>query len=337
MAIDEQSTAAETAAAVPSPTDRFAWRSMLRIEAALVIAIAVTWAAFGIVGQGFFSQYSIFQVTQVIASSLLIGFAQMVVLVTGRLNLAVGGIGVVCIMLAGSLMTAMGLPWAVALLVSILAGALIGAIIGLLEANTRIGSFVITLASLSILTGGVYIVTRAQPISLPADVRALGAAGFVSPSVSVLLVPALLIAVVLWYLYSMTPFGRQSKAIGFNERASSTSGVRVKGVLVATFMLSGALCAIAAFIQSVRVGVVLPSLGEDWVIASFIVPVLGGTALSGGRISVGGAVLGAIFLTSANTGLISVGLPSTWLIFAQGAVLLAVILIQAFLRKRATR
>jgi ribose transport system permease protein len=336
MAI-QQREAPPAAPPATARTERFTWRSLLRIETALVIAIAVTWAVFGAVGQGFFSQYSIFQVTQVIASSLLIGFAQMVVLVTGRLNLAVGGIGVVCIMIAGNLMAGMGVPWVLALLVSVLAGAAIGAVIGLLEANTRIGSFVITLASLSILTGGMYIVTKAQPVSLPADVRALGAGGFISPSISALLIPSLLIAAALWYLYSMTTFGREAKAIGFSEKAAATSGVRVKGILVATFVLSGALCAIAAFIQSARVGAVLPSLGEDWVIASFIVPVLGGTALTGGRVSVIGAVLGAVFLTSANTGLISIGLPSTWLIFAQGVVLLAVILVQALLRKRATR
>lgn len=321
------------------PVTRVARRRLMpsripRIELALVIAITVSWVCFSVVGHGFTSSYSVFQLGQLIASSLLIGLAQLVVLVIGRLNLAVGAIGVVCVMLAGNLMLKAGVPSALAIVLAIAAGVVVGALIGLVEANTSLGSFVVTLAALSVLQGAMYVVTRAQPTPLPTELRVGGAAGFISPYISVLLIPALLLAAGLGYLYGYTPFGRRATAVGFNEKAAVVSGVRVKGVIITSFAISGALCAIAAIVQSARIGAVLPSLGGDWVIASFIVPVLGGTALTGGHVSVRGAVLGAIFINTVNTGLISVGLPSTWLILTQGLVLLVVLLLQTLVRER---
>jgi ribose transport system permease protein len=123
-------------------------------------------------------------------------------------------------------------------------------------------------------------------------------------------------------------------AVGANETAAALSGVRVSRVLLLSFALSGALCGVAGMMEMARVSAALPSLGVDWLLPAFIVPVLGGNSLRGGSVSIGGALMAAVFLASINSGLVSLNVAPYWQALTQSIVLLAAVVVDEWRRRR---
>jgi ribose transport system permease protein len=100
---------------------------------------------------------------------------------------------------------------------------------------------------------------------------------------------------------------------------------------VLSHMLSGVLAGLAGLMVVVRVGAAMPAVGgDDWLLPSFLGPVLGGAALAGGFVSVIGTLLGATLVTVIRSGLLVLGIGNFWLQLFLGLFLLAAVLAQRF-------
>lgn len=313
-----------------------AWRAWLQAFGAsniggLLFLTAASWWVYQAFGEGFFSSFNLFTLSQVVAQTTIIGFAQLVVIVIGRLNLAVAAIAVSVVMFSGALIGVAGVHPIIGMAAGVMLGAAIGAFTGWLELKTGLQSFIVTLAMHSALLGAVLIISGGASVTaLPQSITRLGGAMLFVPELSVLVIPTVIIAALLWYLYFRSSLGWKMLAVGANQRAAQLSAVPVPYVVLISFALSGALAGAAGLMEMSRVAAALPSLGAGWLLASFIVPILGGTALAGGSVSIGGAVLAAIFIASINSGLVSLNVEAYWQQFAQAlALLLAVLIDQA--------
>ena len=263
----------------------------------LLALTALSWLAYRALGDGFLSSYNLFTLSQLASETLLIGFSQLVIVVIGRLNLAVGALGVAAVMATGWLMAAAGVDPRLALPLGIAFGGLLGLVLGCLELATGLGSFIVTLAMSSIIVGAVLILSGGAAIStIPSAVADFSNDTLFTPALSWLAVPALVAAALLWLLYHRTVWGWRMLAVGANQRAAELSGVRVRDTVLASFALSGMLAAGAGLLEMSRVAAALPSLGVGWLLSSLVVPVLGGTALAGGSVSVTGALVAAVFI-----------------------------------------
>jgi ribose transport system permease protein len=297
----------------------------------LLIAIVILAAVFSFVTFGFSSKFNVYALSRTIAIDGVIGFSMMVVLVTGGLNLAVGAIGVSAAMATGWAVQVVGLPTLPGLLVGILTGAALGAINGLIVVKTRLHSFIVTLATMSIFFGAMILLTHANAFNaLPADLLGFGRLrvfGRFSP----LLVVTLVVGMLLLYLYRYTATGRAILAAGANPRAAELSGLPVERLFVLSHTLSGVLAAIAAILLTIRNGAALPSmagqLGADWLLPAFLAPVLGGTLLTGGAVSVIGTLLGTIFVDVITNGLYMLQVGQFWIQTFLGLVLLGAVLL----------
>jgi ribose transport system permease protein len=289
------------------------------------------WIFFSSLAPGFLSPFNLFNVGRDVARDIVVGFAQMVVLATGGMNLAVGAIGVCAVMTAGALMQTVGLPIPLGIAGALLLGAFLGWLNGFAIVRSGVNSFVITLASANLFSGAMLILTKAVPLNaLPPEIGAFGRlklAGAVSP----LLVIALVIGAVLFVLYRYSALGRRILAAGANPRAAAMSGVPVSRVIVVSHTLSGLLAAIAGMMVVVRLGAAMPAVGgEEWLLPSFLGPVLGGTLLSGGSVSVIGTVLGAMLVTTLRSGLLVLQIGSYWLQLFLGLILLFAVLVDRY-------
>lgn len=274
---------------------------------------------------GFTSPFNVYALTRVLAIDAVIGFAMMVVLVTGGLNLAVGAIGVSTVMIGGWAMGILGLPIPLAALIAVLAGAVLGMVNGVLTVVMRVHSFVVTLATMSLFFGAMIVLTQAQPISLPpafVNLAKLKTYFFASSMLYV----TLAVGVFLWWLFHHTLVGRQILAAGANTGAARLSGVPVERTIVICHGLSGALAALAGLMLAARNGAALPSmagqLGADWLLPAFLAPVLGGTLLTGGTVSVAGTFLGATLVTVLSNGLLQLKVGEFWVQAFLGVILL---------------
>ena len=301
-------------------------------EFGLLFLIVVFATVFALLTTGFTSRFNLYALGRNISIDVVIGFSMMVVIVTGGLNLSVGSIGVSAVMFGGWLLEGMGSNLPVAFIFLLLGGALLGAINGVMVVRTGVHSFIITLATMSVYFGLMIWLTQAEAFrNLPPEVATFGRTkiyGYLSP----LLLISLGVAILLAILYRYTSLGRNMLAAGANPTAAELSGVNVKRTFILCHALSGLLAALAATMLTCRTGAAIPSMtghiGQDWLLPAFLAPVLGGTLLSGGKVSVLGTFFGAVLVSLLTNGLLLLQVSEFWVQAVLGALLLSAVLLE---------
>ncbi|MEV4758617.1 ABC transporter permease [Micromonospora sp. NPDC049559] len=236
----------------------------------------------------------------------VVGLAQLAVLSLGQMNMAVGRMAAMSAFAMGLAYDRLGVPLVVGLLIGLAVGALLGALAGLIISRTGVNSFVVTLALDFALVGLITILyTRftdgvafaGQPAgmtSLRNDTFADYCMGEICGPRIPLVVPfALVAAVVVGLIFQFTRVGREILMTGANSRAAELSGVPTRNRVVQAHALSGLLAGLAGFLLAANNGAFSASIGDQFLLPSFLGPVLGGTLLAGGAVSVLGTVLGA--------------------------------------------
>jgi ribose transport system permease protein len=226
-------------------------------------------------------------------------------------------------------MQVVGAPVPLALAAGLVLGALLGWINGFAIVRSGVNSFIITLASASLFMGAMLILTKAAIFNgVPPEIAAFGRMrwSFVSP----LLLIAIAIGLCLIVLFRFTALGREILAAGANARAAELSGVPVGRVIIIAHTLSGVLAASAGLMLMTRLGAAMPSVGQDWLLPSFLAPVLGGTLLSGGAISVVGTILGALLVATIRSGILILQVGNFWLQLFLGVILLLAVMLDRY-------
>ena len=145
------------------------------------------------------------------------------------------------------------------------------------------------------------------------------------------------IAAVAWVLVRLTSLGPRLLATGGDRAAAFNAGVQVKALTVVAHTLSGVLGAAAGILLAAQLNSAQISIGGDWMLLSFAGPVLGGTVLSGGKVSIVGAVIGACFLTVLQNGLVVIGVSPYWISAVYGVVVVAAYTFDRARRRRALK
>lgn len=292
----------------------------------LVLIIALV-AVFGTLRPAFFDERLVlFPLLRDISTLTVVALAQMVVLSVGHMNLAVGRMAAFGALFAGFGYDRLGLPLPLGLLLCLAAGAAIGALTGWIIARTGVSSFVVTLAMDFALLGLVSLAYSALTenaafTTAPAGVDELRSYSLAdicvgpvcgSPAVPQLAQFTVLALAVLGFLYSSTRTGRELLLTGANPAAAELSGIPTRRRIVTAHAMSGLLAALAGFMAAVGTGTFRASIGDYFMLPSFLGAVLGGTLLTGGVVSVVGALLGTSLVGVIRKGLdlLGVGLES---------------------------
>jgi ribose transport system permease protein len=306
----------------------------------LLALIVVTWTLFSVANSNFVGSFNLYGVGQLAARDAVLGMAQTLSIAIARMNLAVGGIGAICSSLLGFLLATGALPLPVALVVVCVVAVLASLLMGLVEVFTRLHAFIVTLAFMAAYTGGALLLTKGRQYLITSSaLTRFGNGTFLSPYICPVVVVAVVCAIALWFIFNWTTLGRAMLAVGGHVHAARVSGINVARVVLACYVLSGVFVAVATVIQSSIQLDVNADVGSDWLLPSFIAPVLAGVALTGGSAPVIGILLGATFYDSLQSGLTILNVPTYWLNVAQGAVLVvAVVLSQRrWVRRRSAR
>ena len=309
-------------------SSRWRWTNLLRSSSAgVLVAILILVTFLSLTTRNFVSMTNLAVLCEIVATSAIVGMAQMVILGSGGMNLSVGSIGgLVCIITAG-LMTVFGVPTPLAILVGLVIGALCGLFNGWII--TRMGvsgavQFLVTLASGSVFIGIVLGITKSFPFyNLPEQFTFLGNANI--QGVPVMFFIMLLIAILVDVVFRRMKIGRQILCVGGNIKVAELTGVPVNRVVIIAHMISGTLAGAAAILLISRLGSADPNVGQDWLLGSFAAPIIGGTLLAGGKVSVVGAFLGAILLALITNGLVFLNLSVYWNTFIQGLIILGAV------------
>ena len=243
------------------------------------------------------------------------------VIMCREIDLSVGALASLSAMVGAMLMQTGINPW-LSIPVMTGFGALIGLANGLIVTRLRIPSFLATLGMLSILSGTALTLTDSLPV--PIGDRTLGK---IMANGSLLGLPAAVWWTVIFalagiYVLHLSVIGRRMAATGGNEAAARFSGIDVDRAKVLAFVICGACAAFAGFMLAARASAGNPSVGVGLELNVIAAVVIGGTSLFGGRGSVIGSVVGAIFIGILAFGLVVIGLSTTIQEIVKGIVII---------------
>jgi ribose transport system permease protein len=274
-------------------------------QSGIFIAAVALFLGFSVFTNSFLSSYNLFNISRNIAFYILIGLGQAIVMAIGGMNVSFGAIGGLATTIVGVLITKAGMPNGIAALGAAGVGIACGLFNGFFITRFRINDFIVTLATSFIFTGINYGISRGFPYTnMPGSITFIGRGRLLGLPLMFWLVIAVL--VLASYFFAFTVTGRYILATGSNLNAARLSGIKVQKMRVVSHALSGLLAALTGFLYVSRMGSAQPATGQDWLIISFSVAVIGGTSLNGGVISALGLFLGAVIIVLIQNGLVLV-------------------------------
>lgn len=262
-----------------------------------------------LVGLSIFSDsfLSITNVTNILRQSSLVGIVALgmtYIMIAGGIDLSVGSTMALAACVSASLSTSMGivLPLPVALLAGILVGVLAGIINGYVIAYLGIVPFITTLGMQSIVRGAALVYTGGKPINALTDIYvAIGKSSVLGiPTPAVIF---LVLAAITWFFLSKTKYGRYLYAIGGNEESAVVAGLKVKFLKASTYVVGGAMAAIAGIVLSARIAAGTPNSGEMYDFYAIEAVVIGGTSNQGGTGGIIQTIIGVLIIGVLNNGM----------------------------------
>lgn len=271
---------------------------------------------------------------------LLLTIGQAVLMSAGQIDISQGAVVILSSVVSGQVMIAMlgsaptGLVITVGVVVAVVVGALLGLFNAVMTGVVGINALVTTLGMLSLATGVAQVLSGGVNLfGMPPE---LGS-GFGAVRFGALPLPTLICAVivgVVWALFHFTPWGTHVLAMGSNPQAARRVGINTLRNIVTIFVLSSALAGFAGFIDLARYSTTNLSGHLTDSLAAVAAALIGGTALTGGRISFIGAIVGALLAIILQSGLVIINLSPFYQTIAIGAMLLIAVSLDPASRQR---
>lgn len=287
--------------------------------AVLIIALAVV---FGLMAPQFFSLSHIFGIGR---SSVVLGLMSLgllLVLITGGIDVSVSATAVASMYIATVVLIELNFqgPFVVAVLLACLIGGVFGLVNAVLVTALELPSLIVTLGTLTLFRGGLLaFVGTSRLRELPAQMTEFSRtqlftvpAGDRQAAFHVSVLVLLLVAVVLGWALRSTTWGRSVYAVGDNEDAAGRLGVAVTRVRFTAFVLAGVLAGLAGIMSGAlnRAADPFTIVGQE--MEALAAVVLGGAAVTGGRGTVLGTLLGVLLITMVGASLVLIGIPTAW-------------------------
>ena len=280
-------------------------------EIGLVIVTVILFIVLTIRSDGFLTYFNLSNILRNVSLWVIIALAQALVLVIGGMNLSIGAIGALTATTVGYFMEVLHMPGTVAIIAAIIVGLIAGFFNGIVIIKTGLNAFIVTLATLFIYTGIVMGLTRGLPFTkIPVSFTIIGQGTLLMiPNLFLL---TLVILVIIFILFKFSLIGRRILATGSNINASKFSGINTDMIVLFAHTASGFIAALGGILYVSRYGVAQPSIGNSWLIMSFAIAIIGGTALLGGSLSIFGLLLGGIIIILIKSGLILLHVEPFW-------------------------
>lgn len=280
-------------------------------ELILLLLIVVLVIFFASQIDGYFQPRTFNRIAASVAIISVVAVGQTLVILTRNIDLSVGSIVGFCAYFVGTqLVRNNEIAPLLAVLMAVGVGALFGSVNGLLVAYGRVPSIIVTLGTLAIFRTLLVEYSDAQTVltsQLPLWVQNMPQVNLFTIGelrFGILFAIAIAVVVIFQIILKYTSFGRRLYAIGSNPDAAHVAGFNSRRIVLAAFVLSGALSGLAGFMYLARFGNVTVVAGQGIELQSVAAAVVGGVSINGGVGSPLGTFLGALLITVLEQSLI---------------------------------
>ena len=312
-------------------------RLMRSDKVGLVGALAGVIIAFSFLSPYFLLTQNFLNIGRAISYTGITAATETLVIIGGGLDLSIGAVmglsGTVC----AALLLA-GVPWFLVIPVGVALGTLVGAVNGVIITYVGINPLIVTLGTQFVIEGAAYLAVNSQEIVISEPhFLFIGQGQLIGMPFPVLLL--LLAFALVWWWLRYTAFGKHIYAIGGSPGGlmAQLAGIRINRRRMQMYILSGTFAAISGVVLAAFTGTGLPYAGEGLELTIIASVILGGAALTGGRGTVIGTLIGVILLGMVNNGLSLLSVSNEWQLVVQGGALLLAVVVDEFRQKRRSR
>jgi rhamnose transport system permease protein len=290
-------------------------------EISAATAYAVLLLVVAIVAPSFFRPENLSDLALNNAPALLVAVGMTWVILAAEIDISVGSLFAVCSVAAG-LLAKEGVPIPLLLPGVVLIGAAMGSVNGVLVGFFRLPSIIVTLATMVAWRDGLRWATEGAWVEqLPANFQWFGM-GQGAAQWLIVLTSLVVLGALAWVLRNLGA-GRSVYAVGSDAEAARLAGIDPQRVGFWVFVLMGALVGLAALLNAVRFAAVPSNAGVGLELKAIAAVVVGGAAITGGRGTLIGTLIGAALLGTIGTALTFLGIDPFWEKAIQGAIILA--------------
>lgn len=306
-------------------------QSEIALFASLVLVVIV----FSSLSEYFLTTRNMTNVLGQASIILLIATGVAVALISGEVDISVGSLVAAVALPLVEIMNATG-SLSLGISGALVLGLTIGAINGYLSVYLRINSLIVTLGTLFLIRGGVYLWTNKRAQADTAYLDSFFEIGN-GKAFGVLPIPAIIAGVIVLsviFMMHRTRFGRRIYAAGGSAEVARMVGYDVRRIKFYCFLISSTLATIAGILLASRLGAAVHTSGQGYEFQAIAAVVLGGVSLAGGRGNILGAALGVLILAYLSNGLGMINAPTEWQLVITGIVIVAAVSLDSYKKSR---
>jgi ribose/xylose/arabinose/galactoside ABC-type transport system permease subunit len=307
--------------------------ALLATILAVILVELIFVRGFDITKVAFIKPRNMANVLMQVSTTGILAISMTVVMVSGGIDLSIGQM--MCFIGTGMafMMRIVGLnDWLVASL-GVVVAVLFQVLMGFIISRTKLEPFIVSLGFMTIYKGFTYLITNGSEITIVDHFNFLGGTYFNITETFRIGMPVIVLVIleiVMWLVLKYTKFGRSVYAVGGNENAAYLAGINIRKFKLLVYGLNGIFVAIATMVLLSRLGTGNPLIGDGKEIDVIAAVVVGGTALSGGKGSVWGTLIGVLLLGCISNALNILGVNPYWQYVMTGAIIILAVLLSYF-------
>ncbi len=311
-------------------------------DRAIMLVLLLMIAIIGFINPRFLSLRVLRDVALQNSTKLIMACGMAMILIVGGLDLSAGRVMGFAAVMTASLGQTLEyarrfypdlpqMPLFVPLFAAMAVGAVFGALNGFIISRFKITAFIVTLGT-QVIAWGVNLLyfdikpNSSQPIGgVMNSITNLGSGLIGSIKFPIVLLIAISVVLITWFIMAKTRLGRNTYAIGGNSEAAMVSGIRVSRVQLSIYTLAGLMFGLAGFLESARTGGATSAYGMSYEFDAISACVVGGVSNMGGIGTVPGMVVGVLVFGVINYGLTFIGVNPYWQQIIKGAIIIAAV------------
>lgn len=295
-----------------------------KLELGMTVILIVLYVVLHIATGTALSKGNLMNVLQSASPLLIMTMGQLLVVITGGIDLSVGSIYSLSGM-AGTLVMLDTQSIALGVITCLAVGLLCGLINGLLVAKVKMAPFIVTLAMQCAAASLTKVISGGNSQTITLSAFRMFNRGTLIPGVRNYILYMIIIVVIMHLILRKTAFGRWVYATGSNEEASRLVGIPVDRVKIICYTVSALLSAVAALLGASRLMTVECTAGVNMELDAIAATCIGGASLSGGLGTAFGALVGTLLQKGINNGINLLGINSFWSGIVTGVVIVAAV------------